>query len=60
VSIIVVMSKSPPSREYENFEKLLDRLLTVPRAVVEERIKTHRERAARNPVRRGPKPKKAI
>jgi hypothetical protein len=52
------MIKAPPSREYENFEKLLDRLLAVPRAVIEERLEAYRERAAKSPVRRGPKPKK--
>ena len=56
VAIIVGMSK-PPSREYEKFEQLIDRLLLVPRTVVEARLKAYRERAAKNPVRRGPKPK---
>jgi hypothetical protein len=54
------MSKAPPSREYENFEKLLDRLLAVPRTTIEARIKAYRERSAKNPVRRGPKPKKRV
>jgi hypothetical protein len=58
VAIIGVMSKSPPSREYEQFEQLLERLLAVPRAVIEERLRVYRERSAKNPRRRGPKPKK--
>lgn len=57
MAIIIVMSKSPSSRELEKFEQLLDRLLTVPRAIVEERIDAYRERSSKNPVRRGPKRK---
>lgn len=49
------MSASP---EYQKFEQLLDTLLSVPRSVIEQRIKDHRARAAKNPLRRGPKPKK--
>jgi hypothetical protein len=55
------MENSPkPHRpaEFEYFEKLLDRLLAVPRAVVEQRIKEYRERSANDPHRRGPKKKK--
>jgi hypothetical protein len=43
--------------EFEYFERLLDRLLTVPRAVIEQRIKEYRERSANDPHRRGPKKK---
>ena len=53
------MPKSRPSKEYKNFEKLTDRLLSVPRATLAERIKQHREQAAQNPKKRGPKPKTA-
>jgi DNA repair protein RadC len=43
--------------EFLNFDRLLDRLLAVPRSVVTERIDAHRRQSANNPRRRGPKPK---
>lgn len=52
------MAKKPP--EFVAFEKLTDHLLTVPRAVVEERMKAHKERAALNPKKRGPKSKRSV
>jgi len=45
------------SSEYRRFEHLVDTLLAVPRRVLEQRLKEHRERAAKNPVKRGPKRK---
>jgi hypothetical protein len=52
-------STNPPRPpEFEYFERLLDRLLAVPRAVVEQRIREYRERSANDPHRRGPKKKK--
>jgi hypothetical protein len=53
------MSKSRPSKEYQNFTQAVDRLLAVPRAVLQKRIDAHREQAAKNPNKRGPKPKTA-
>jgi hypothetical protein len=47
----------PTSKEFRNFAALTDRLLTVPRHVIKERIDRHREMAASNPRKRGPKPK---
>ena len=46
-----------PTKEFQAFTHLVDRLLTVPKAVVAERVAEHRERAAQNPRKRGPKPK---
>jgi hypothetical protein len=46
-----------PSKEYEKFVRLTDRLLTVPHAEIQKRIAEHREQAAKNPRKRGPKPK---
>ena len=46
-----------PSKEYQAFTSLVDRLLTVPKATIHERIAAHRERSAANPNKRGPKPK---
>ncbi len=48
-----------PSTEYQNFTKLVDRLLAVPHAELQKRIEQHREEAAKNPNKRGPKPKTA-
>lgn len=48
-----------PSKEYTAFTKLTDRLLSVPRAVIQHRIEAHREASAQNPNRRGPKRKTA-
>ena len=51
------MSKARPSKEFKNFAKLTERLLTVPRDVVNKRMEQHREQAANNPRKRGPKKK---
>jgi hypothetical protein len=53
------MPKGRPTKEYQNFTKTMDRLLAVPRATLEERLKKYREEAAKNPNKRGPKPKTA-
>ena len=47
------------SKEYDRFKNLTDRLLSVSRAEVQKRIERHREQAAQNPNKRGPKPKRA-
>ena len=52
------MTRKPP--EFTAFEKLTDRLLAVPRKVVEDRMAEHKKRAALNPKKRGPKPKRSI
>lgn len=52
------MARKPP--EFVAFETLTDHLLSVPREVVERRIAEHKAKAALNPYRRGPKPKKKI
>ena len=43
--------------EYEAFESLVSKVVSTPAAAVKARIEEHRERAKRNPRRRGPKPK---
>jgi hypothetical protein len=50
---------SRPSKEYAAFVKLTDKLLSVPRAELQNRIEAHKEQAAKNPNKRGPKPKRA-
>jgi hypothetical protein len=44
--------------EYAAFTDLVDRVLLVPHAVIQKRVEEHREEAARNPRKRGPKPKR--
>jgi hypothetical protein len=46
-----------PSKEYEAFRDLTDKLLAVPKSVVDQRKAAYREQAAQNPRKRGPKPK---
>jgi hypothetical protein len=45
--------------EYERFTNLVDRVLSVPHSVVQQRIEEHRRAVAENPNRRGPKSKKS-
>lgn len=49
-----------PSKEYQAFTRLTDRLLAVPRAEVQKRLDAYREQAAKNPRKRGPKPKVVV
>ena len=51
------MARMP--KEYFEFVRLTDRLLAVPRAEIDKRVKQHREKVANNPHRRGPKRKTA-
>jgi hypothetical protein len=46
------------SAEYDRFTALVDRVLAVPHSVIKERVEEHRRRAALNPNRPGPKPKR--
>jgi len=46
-----------PSKEFQAFRDLIDRLLAVPRETIQRRIVEHREKSAKNPRKRGPKPK---
>ncbi len=48
------------SDEYERFTDLVDRVLAVPHSVIKERVEEHRKRAAQNPNRPGPKPKRKV
>lgn len=51
------MSKARRSKEYAAFEKLTDDLLSVSKDELNVRMREHREQAALNPRKRGPKPK---
>lgn len=46
-----------PSAEYDAFDRMIGDLLSVPKAELDARVKAHKERAALNPNKRGPKPK---
>jgi hypothetical protein len=46
-----------PSKEYQAFVRLTDRLLAVPHESVQQRIAQHREKSEQNPSKRGPKRK---
>jgi hypothetical protein len=45
------------SKEYNAFTKVMDQLLAVPKAEILRREAAYREQAAKNPKKRGPKPK---
>lgn len=47
------------SAEFRKFDDLTGRLLAVPREVLQRRLEQHRQQAADNPNKRGPKPKTA-
>jgi hypothetical protein len=46
------------SAEYERFTALVDQVIAVPHSVIKQRVEEHRQQAALNPNRPGPKPKK--
>jgi hypothetical protein len=46
-----------PTKEYQSFASLVDRLLTVPKAELDRREAEYKKQAAKNPNKRGPKPK---
>jgi hypothetical protein len=46
------------SSEYDAFMNLVDRVLSVPHSEIQRRVEEHRKQAAKNPRRRGPKPKR--
>ena len=47
-----------PTKEYQAFTSLVDRLLTVPKAELDRRILAYKVEADKNPNKRGPKTKK--
>ncbi len=59
---MTAMTKKPPEmiegpEAFERFREGMKAVLAVPHAVVQKRIEEHREQAAKNPNRRGPKRK---
>jgi hypothetical protein len=49
------MSKT--SKEFQAFDSLMGKLLTVPKSTIHERHAEHKKKAALNPRKRGPKAK---
>lgn len=49
------MPRTP--KEYQAFTSLVDRLLSVSRETIQERLAAHKEQADKNPRKRGPKRK---
>jgi hypothetical protein len=45
------------SREYEDFDALVGRVLSVSHEEIKRREEAYRKRTAQNPRKRGPKPK---
>jgi hypothetical protein len=46
-----------PSEEYTAFDRMMRQLLTVSKAELDARVQAHKEQAALNPRKRGPKPR---
>jgi hypothetical protein len=46
------------SVEYNTFSKAVERIMSVPKAEILRREEEYRKRAALNPNKRGPKPKR--
>lgn len=51
-------AKPPTSEEYDRFTRLVDRVLSVPKAEIQRRQEEYLKQSAANPNRRGPKRKK--
>ena len=52
------MAKTNP--EFDAFTAFMDKLVKVPHATIKRGITMHRKKAAANPNRPGPKPKRTI
>jgi putative sterol carrier protein len=50
---------SAPAKEFRSFDALMSRLLKVSKETLDARMAAYREQAAKNPNKRGPKPKAA-
>jgi len=48
------------SKEYAAFDRTMRQLLTVSKSELDARVREHKERAALNPNKRGPKPKVSV
>ena len=53
------MTKKRGDDEYERFQELTNALLSVPHSEIQRRETDYKKLAAKNPHKRGPKPRKA-
>jgi len=51
-------AKAKSSPEFERFNALVGKVLSVPKSVMDQREKEYQEQSKLNPKRRGPKPRK--
>jgi len=51
--------KPPRSPEFEKFDALVGKVLSVPKAVLDQRLSEYEKQSKANPKRRGPKSKKS-
>jgi hypothetical protein len=49
--------KAKTSPEFDRFNALVGKVLSVPKAVLKQRLEEHEKQSKLNPKRRGPKPK---
>jgi hypothetical protein len=52
------MKREPATSEYDAFKALLNRVMAVPHSIIVEREAEYKRRAALNPSKPGPKPKR--
>jgi hypothetical protein len=50
-------SKADTSPEFDRFNALVTRVLSVPRAEIQKRMEDYKRQSASNPNKRGPKPR---
>lgn len=61
--MLVTAMKQPDSemiegpQAFKNFDSAMRKLIAVPHSVIQQRLEEHRKAAAKNPRKRGPKPK---
>ena len=53
------MDKDRTSPEFDRFNALVGKVLSVPKAVLDERVEEYEKQSKTNPKRRGPKQKPA-
>jgi len=52
------MKRKAPTSEFDAFTNTIDRLLSVPHSEIQRREQEYQKQVARNPHKRGPKPKR--
>jgi hypothetical protein len=54
---MMTAKKSPENQEFDAFTKMMDSLLSVPKAELAKREEEYKKKANANPRKRGPKPR---